>query len=82
MEKLDGFIGNRTHDLPVCSILSQPTTLPRAPRYLLASTARFFSRVIKLIIADKLNSDQNQFKAGRLVFDSVRVSCEIGDRSK
>jgi hypothetical protein len=24
-------IGTRTHDLPVCSIVPQPTTLPRAP---------------------------------------------------
>jgi hypothetical protein len=23
--------GNRTHDLPACSIVPQPTTLPRAP---------------------------------------------------
>jgi hypothetical protein len=24
-------IGNRTRDLPICSIVPQPTTLPRAP---------------------------------------------------
>jgi hypothetical protein len=26
-------IGNRTRDLPACSIVPQPTTLPRAPRF-------------------------------------------------
>jgi hypothetical protein len=25
------FIGNRTRDLPACSVVPQPTTLPRAP---------------------------------------------------
>jgi hypothetical protein len=31
IEKLIDVIGNRTRDLPVCSIVSQPTTPPRAP---------------------------------------------------
>jgi hypothetical protein len=31
MEKSNGLIGNRTRDLPACSIVSQLTTLPRAP---------------------------------------------------
>jgi hypothetical protein len=31
-EKSSDLIGNRTRDLPVCSIVPQPTTLPRAPR--------------------------------------------------
>jgi hypothetical protein len=30
IEKYSYFIGNRTRDLPACSIVSQPTTLPRA----------------------------------------------------
>jgi hypothetical protein len=30
IEKSSDFIGNRTHDLPACSIIPQPTTLPRA----------------------------------------------------
>jgi hypothetical protein len=29
-EKCNGLIGNRTRDLPACSIVPQPTTLPRA----------------------------------------------------
>jgi hypothetical protein len=29
LDKLKQFIGNRTRDLPVCSILLQPTALPR-----------------------------------------------------
>jgi hypothetical protein len=31
IEKSNDHIGNRTRDLPVCSIVPQPTTLPRAP---------------------------------------------------
>jgi hypothetical protein len=31
MEKFNELIGNRTRDLPVFSIVSQPTTLPRSP---------------------------------------------------
>jgi hypothetical protein len=32
LRKSNDLIGNRTHDLPACSIVPQPTTLPRAPR--------------------------------------------------
>jgi hypothetical protein len=32
IEKSSDLIGNRTRDLPACSIMPQPTTLPRAPR--------------------------------------------------
>jgi hypothetical protein len=31
IEKSSDLIGNRTRDLPACSIVQQPTTLPRAP---------------------------------------------------
>jgi hypothetical protein len=31
IERSSDHIGNRTHDLPACSIVSQPITLPRAP---------------------------------------------------
>jgi hypothetical protein len=31
-EKSNDLIGNQTHDLPACSIVPQPTTLPRAQR--------------------------------------------------
>jgi hypothetical protein len=31
-EKSNGLIGKRTHDLPACSIVPPPITLPRAPR--------------------------------------------------
>jgi hypothetical protein len=30
-KKFNDLMGNRTRDLPACSIVSQPTTLPRAP---------------------------------------------------
>jgi hypothetical protein len=33
IEKSNGLIRNRTRDLPACSIVPQPTTLPRAPIY-------------------------------------------------
>jgi hypothetical protein len=32
IEKSDDRIGNRTRDLPACSIVPQLTTLPRVPR--------------------------------------------------
>jgi hypothetical protein len=31
LKKTNDLIGNRTHDLPACSIVPQPTTVPRAP---------------------------------------------------
>jgi hypothetical protein len=31
IEKFNDFIGSGTRDLPACSIVLQPTTLPRAP---------------------------------------------------
>jgi hypothetical protein len=31
LKKSSDFIGNRNHNLPACSIVSQPNTLPRAP---------------------------------------------------
>jgi hypothetical protein len=31
IEKSNDFIGNLTRDLPACSVVLQPTTLPRAP---------------------------------------------------
>jgi hypothetical protein len=33
LEKFIHLIGNRTHDLPVCSVVPQPTTLLRAPAF-------------------------------------------------
>jgi hypothetical protein len=33
LKKSNDLIGNRTSDLPACSIVPQPTTLPRAPDY-------------------------------------------------
>jgi hypothetical protein len=34
IEKSNHLIGNRIRDLPACSIVPQPTTLLRAPRYI------------------------------------------------
>jgi hypothetical protein len=31
IEKSNDLIGNRIHDLPACSLVSEATTLPRAP---------------------------------------------------
>jgi hypothetical protein len=31
-EKFNDLIGNRTRDLPACTIMRQPTTLPRSPQ--------------------------------------------------
>jgi hypothetical protein len=33
-EKCNDLIGTRTRDLPACSLVSQPTTLPRDPNFL------------------------------------------------
>jgi hypothetical protein len=38
IEKSNNDIGNRTRDLPACSIEPQPTKLPRAPRLYLPTT--------------------------------------------
>jgi hypothetical protein len=40
IEKSNDFIGIRTHDLPTCNIVPQPTTLPRAPQFI--ATALLF----------------------------------------
>jgi hypothetical protein len=32
LKKLNDLIGNRTRDLPACSIVPQPTTLPLVPQ--------------------------------------------------
>ena len=38
MKKSNDTIGNRTRDLPACSAVPQPTTLPRAPKVLIDTT--------------------------------------------
>jgi hypothetical protein len=35
IEKFSDLTGNQTHDLPICSTVTQPTTQPRAPFYCL-----------------------------------------------
>jgi hypothetical protein len=37
MEKYNDLIGNRTRDLPACSVVPRPTTLPLAPYFILRS---------------------------------------------
>jgi hypothetical protein len=39
IEKSNDIIGNRTRDLLACSIVPQPTTLPRAPTAATTTTA-------------------------------------------
>jgi hypothetical protein len=34
LKKIDYLIGNQSRNLPDCSVVSQPTTLPRAPAFL------------------------------------------------
>jgi hypothetical protein len=41
IEKSTEFLGNRTHDLPACGVVPQPTTLPRA----LSSALMLFSHL-------------------------------------
>jgi hypothetical protein len=46
-------IGTRTHDLPACSIVPQPTTLPRAPQ--------IYGKIIKLdIINHRANKNEQE----------------------
>jgi hypothetical protein len=39
LEKNNDLIDTRTHDLPACSIVSQPTTLPRVSILLVCSVS-------------------------------------------
>jgi hypothetical protein len=50
-------IGTRTRDLPVCSIVPQPTTLPRAPQKLKANLILVFIGTKQLVfyMKDKPN---------------------------
>jgi hypothetical protein len=41
IEKSSDFIGTRTRDLPACSIVPQPTTLPRDPEFQLLTLIMF-----------------------------------------
>jgi hypothetical protein len=53
-KKSNNLIGNRTRDLPACSIVPQPTTLPRAPGVL----------VINSLIYSPSNSRHVEHRAG------------------
>jgi hypothetical protein len=41
-KKFSDLIGTKTHGLPTCSILSEPTTLPSAPMTSLTFTIQLF----------------------------------------
>jgi hypothetical protein len=47
LKKTSGLIGNRTHDLPACTIVPQSTTLPRATN-VLNDTVENLSRSVKV----------------------------------
>jgi hypothetical protein len=48
IEKSMDLIGNRNRDLTACSIVPQPTTLPRTPTPILCILHLFSSRVVYL----------------------------------
>jgi hypothetical protein len=54
-ENSNDFIGNRTCDLPACSIVPQPTALPRAPK----------------VYGFTANTTQKQYEVPNLIFCSV-----------
>ena len=45
MKNANGTIGNRTRDLPACSVMSRPTAPPRAAAYKWAYTYTFLSHL-------------------------------------
>jgi hypothetical protein len=51
IEKSNNLIGNRTRDLPACSIVPQPTTPLRVPR-------------VRWIISQMLGSDNKEYGTG------------------
>jgi hypothetical protein len=57
-------IGIRTHNLPVCSIVPQPTTLPRAPM-----ETEPFSKNIQINMTDEVQ-DNNLRETFSLDFNS------------
>jgi hypothetical protein len=42
LKKSNNFVENRTRDLPVCSIMPQPTTLPRTPDMYICNVSKGF----------------------------------------
>jgi hypothetical protein len=58
IEKSNELIGNRTRDLPACSIVPQPTTLPRAPKE--ETVCTYFHSILK--IHQNLNGVNSKMK--------------------
>ena len=50
MKNFNDIIGNRTHDLPTCSAVPQPTAPPRAASY--TQCVRIKSRALLHIVRD------------------------------
>jgi hypothetical protein len=80
IEKSSDIIGTRTRDLPACSIVPQPTTLPRAPIYInsLHMSLKNFCCISKVCIRNKLllnlwKQSSRQSRTLRLRLRAVRV---------
>jgi hypothetical protein len=64
IEKSNELIGNRTRDIPACSMVPQPTTLPHAPFFSTASVRSIFSFLSlydSLITSTSYMTDVNSF---------------------
>jgi hypothetical protein len=59
IEKYNDHIGYRTSDLPACSIVPQPTTLPRAPVWLSICSWKHILTVTVQKVTSKLDKHQS-----------------------
>jgi hypothetical protein len=65
IEKSNDLIGNRTRDLPACSIVPQLTTLPRAPRVLSHRNLKYRSEAVffrKDLVFETFETSQMQLR--------------------
>jgi hypothetical protein len=65
IEKFNDLIGNRTRDLPVCSIVRQPTMLLRAaPIYMVEKQTKQSSKMLTSVIKDDKTLRKMSFFSG------------------
>jgi hypothetical protein len=79
LEKSSDLIGTRTRDLLYCSIVAQPTTLPRAPHYVFIILKNL--RITFLVFATKVTSvginSFFEFKVFAAVIVRGSVFCDV-----
>jgi hypothetical protein len=64
LKKYNDFMGSRTRDLPVCSIVPQSTTLPRAPNLTTICTKLYINNnsnyICNIVLSDDSKHDYAQ----------------------